>query len=222
MLILWDVDHTLVESGGVGRELYHQAFAAVTGVAVRHDVDVTGKTERAIFIETARAHGVDTSDDLAHAYRSELARQYELHLDDLQRRGRALPYARDTLAALAKRSDVVQTVLTGNYRLVAELKLRAFDLQWFLDVESGAYGEDALDRADLLPFARSRSVARHPALDTAKVVVVGDSPADIQATAGRATVVAVASGSSSQEALRQAGADVVLPTLATLAPLLSP
>jgi phosphoglycolate phosphatase-like HAD superfamily hydrolase len=213
MLILWDVDHTLIESGGVGRELYHHAFTAVTGVEVGREVDVTGKTEQAIFEETARQEGVEPSQAMALAYRSELARQYELHLDDLRRRGRVLPHAREALADLAERADVLQTVLTGNFRAVAEVKLRAFDLDVYVDLDSGAYGEDA-------PVARDRARRRHDHLDDSETIVIGDSPADVSAARGRATVIAVATGSASEDDLRSAGANVVLRDLSTAAEVL--
>jgi FMN phosphatase YigB (HAD superfamily) len=65
-------------------------------------VDVTGKTEQAIFEETARQEGVEPSQAMGWRTGPVLARQYELHLDDLRRRGRALPHAREALAALAQ------------------------------------------------------------------------------------------------------------------------
>jgi phosphoglycolate phosphatase len=52
-LVLWDVDHTLMETGGVGAELFRAAFEQATGRALEHAATVTGRTEPAIFRETA-------------------------------------------------------------------------------------------------------------------------------------------------------------------------
>jgi phosphoglycolate phosphatase len=194
VLVLWDVDHTLSESRGVGRELYHTTFTVVTGRPVEHEVEVTGRTEQAIFMETARRHGIEPSTDLAERYREELARQYEAHLDEVRRRGRALPHAKEVLADLAAQGDVVQTVLTGNYRRVAELKLGAFGLAQYVDFDGGAYGEDAVERADLLPLARARAGALRSSgpAPADRTVVIGDSVSDVKPAQGQALAIAVA------------------------------
>lgn len=57
-LILWDIDHTLVDIGKVSRELYAKAFAAVTGRPLRELADMTGRTEQAILIDTMAMHGI--------------------------------------------------------------------------------------------------------------------------------------------------------------------
>ena len=67
---------------------------------------------------------------------------------------RVLPGAGQTLAALAELPDFIQTVLTGNLRAVAETKLRVFDLDRFIDVEIGAYGDDESDRPKLVAVAQ--------------------------------------------------------------------
>ncbi|MYS53732.1 HAD family hydrolase, partial [Streptomyces sp. SID6013] len=58
-LVLWDIDHTLMATGGLGRELWADAFEKVTGFAMREQASVTGSTERRILRETARLHGLD-------------------------------------------------------------------------------------------------------------------------------------------------------------------
>ena len=154
-LVLWDIDHTLIETRGVGKRLYVAAFETVTGRDMTDAVEPTGRTELAIFGETLERHGIEPSDELRRRYAAELARQYEEHADELRTVGRALPGARAVLAALAEQATVVQTVLTGNLRAVAATKLRVFGLDEYVDWAVGAYGEDASERAE-------RVLAREP------------------------------------------------------------
>src|SRR5207249_8704603 len=137
-----DIDHTLIETRGVGKQLYIAAFEVVTGRTMEHAIEPTGRIVTAIFAETLERHGIEASDELQRRYAAELAHQYEQHAEELRTRGRALPGAEAALAALAQRPDIVQTVLTGNLRAVARTKLRVFGLDRFIDWEAGAYGED--------------------------------------------------------------------------------
>lgn len=213
--MLWDIDHTLIETRGVGRQLYRQAFEAVTGRTMQHQVDPTGRTELAIFDETLQRHGVTPSDDLRRAYTSELARQYQQHEELVRQRGRRLPGAAEALAALAPVPGIVQTVLTGNLRDVAATKLRVFDLTAHLDLEVGAYGEDDDQRPKLVTTAQVRAGSKYGmTFDRGSTVVVGDTTHDVAAARqGQAAILAVASGRDSADELRRAGAKVVLPDL---------
>jgi len=214
-LVLWDVDHTLIESGGVGRELYRAAFEIVTGRPIEREADVTGRTETSILAETLRLHGIEPTDAVSQRYASELAAQYERHLDELRRRGRALPGAHATLTQLSRSTLFVQSVLTGNLRAVAVTKLRAFDLHHLVDFELGAYGDDDTDRSRLVAIAQRRAAAVIGRdFDAANTVVVGDTVHDVRAgNDGGAAVVAVASGGDSAQRLQEAGARTVLPDL---------
>ena len=101
-LVLWDIDHTLIETLGFGTQLYRAAFEAVTGRSVEHEVQITGRTELAILAETLRLHGIQATDELVEGYRVELAAQYADHLVELRQRGRALPGASEAIASLAE------------------------------------------------------------------------------------------------------------------------
>src|SRR6266536_3113769 len=140
LLVLWDIDHTLIETRGVGKQLYVAAFEAVSGRTMEHAIEPTGRTETAIFAETLERHGIEASDELQRQYAVELARQYEEQAAELRTRGRALPGAEAALAAVAHQPDIVQTVLTGNLRAVACTKLRVFGLDGYIDSEVGSYG----------------------------------------------------------------------------------
>jgi phosphoglycolate phosphatase-like HAD superfamily hydrolase len=226
-LLLWDIDHTLIKTGGVGRELFAAAFERATGVAMREMKAPAGRTETVIFRETAAAHGIDEPDTHLPAFAEALALGHEQRLDDLRARGRVLPGARAALAAVAAQSEVAQGVLTGNLRQVALIKLRAFNLEQFLDPQVSAFAEDCEQRPGLVAVARARAHQRFGrAFDGPATMLVGDTPNDVAAArAGEAAVLAVASGEFSQQQLRDAGADNVVADLTEpllLAILLNP
>lgn len=223
LLILWDIDHTLMETGGVGAEVYAQAFEKVTGHALKQMADVSGQTEPIIFRETLALHGLTGHDGLFAQFADEQARGYAQHVDELRKRGRALPGAAQALAALARRGDVIQSVLTGNTRASAEVKLHAFGLGAHLDLDAAAYGTDSDTRADLVPVARHRAQQRTGhTFSPESTVLIGDTPNDVTAAhdAG-ARIIAVATGSSSTKDLTAAGADDVLADLSMTAALIA-
>jgi phosphoglycolate phosphatase len=208
-LVLWDIDHTLMATRGLGGELWAAAFEQVTGVALREQADVTGSTERVILRETARLHGIDCDESLFARFADALGALHVRRAAELRERGHALPGAAAALAALADRG-VRQSVVTGNVRQAAEVKLAVFGLDTYLDLEHGAYGEDGEERPELLRAALARAGA---APETA--VFLGDTLADVAGGhAAGVRVIAVATGRTSAAELRGAGADVVLDGLA--------
>jgi phosphoglycolate phosphatase len=214
-LVLWDVDHTLMETGGVGVELFRTAFEQATGHELARSADVTGRTEPAIFRETVELHHIPYSTALFDRYAKLLAAGYLARAGEMARRGRALPGAHEAITALAQTGQIVQSVLTGNLRSVAEIKLSTFALADGLELDIGAYGSDDHVRARLVPVARRRAGEKHHAcFDGDATVLIGDSPSDVEAALDSgARVVAVASGRSTAAELRQAGAPLVLPSL---------
>ncbi|MCZ1012285.1 HAD family hydrolase [Streptomyces lydicus] len=207
-LVLWDIDHTLISTRGVGRALSAAAFEEVTGQPMREQVQINGITEPVIFRETAKLHGLTTDRKDFERFAKALAEQHLHRAAELREHGHALPGAAAALDALAA-AGVRQTVVTGNVKGAAKVKLGVFGLDTHIDWDSGAYGEDADLRSGLVELAlrRSGSEPRNAAL-------IGDTPADVEG--GRATgvrVVAVATGRSSAEELLSAGADVVLQDL---------
>jgi phosphoglycolate phosphatase-like HAD superfamily hydrolase len=214
-LVLWDIDHTLIETRGVGGEIYAEAFRAVTGQPLNEMPTLSGRTEPVIFREALKMHGIADTGDLYGRFAGEQARGYAVRADELRSRGRALPGAADALRTLADRPDVIQSVLTGNTRESAEIKLRTFDLDRYLDLDIGAYGSDDDTRANLVKIARHRATtARGVPFDAASTVLVGDTPNDvIAARDGGARIIAVATGSDSAADLGAAGAGTVLDDL---------
>lgn len=214
-LVLWDIDHTLLQSRGMGREMYERAVPAAIGQPFRQLADVSGRTELDIIAETLKLHGVEPTDTAIGKLANALIDSYEASRDEFALRARALPGAREALAALASEPSVHQGVLTGNLRAVARTKLVALGLEEFLDLETSSYGDDHADRAELVAIARERA-AQH--LDTQfgldDIVLIGDTPRDVTAALDAGVrVIAVASGKSDVGALYAAGADRVLEDL---------
>lgn len=207
-LVLWDIDHTLIDTRGVGRELSATAFLRSTGQPMRQQAKIDGITEQVIFRETARLHRLDTGRSDFERFARALTEAHLRQAAELRERGHALPGAVAALNALDA-CGVQQTVVSGNVRPVSKIKLQVFGLDQHILWELGAYGEDSDARAELVRLCLQR--ADTPAKDA---VLIGDTPADIEgAQANNVRVIAVASGRSDEFTLRDAGAQAVLSDL---------
>ncbi|MCO8308247.1 MULTISPECIES: HAD family hydrolase [Streptomyces] len=210
LLVLWDIDHTLVDTRGVGRELWAEAFEEVTGQPMREQARIDGSTEPVILRETLELHGLEDSRDLFERFAQALGAAHVRRAAELRERGHALPGAPSVLSGLAVRDGIVQTVVTGNIRTAAEVKLAAFGLDPYMDLTLGAFGEDADERPGLVRIALGR--AQMPA---ESAVLVGDTPSDVRGgLAAGVRVVAVATGRTPPDELRAAGAAEVVNDLA--------
>ncbi|GLZ09714.1 haloacid dehalogenase [Actinomadura sp. NBRC 104412] len=215
-LILWDIDHTLIETGGVGSEVFRDAVRQVTGHHIDRLPDATGRTEQVILRETLELYGIEDPGDYFPKFVEAQAAGYRARADEMRRRGRALPGAREALAALAELPHITQTVLTGNPKPSAIAKLETFDLAQWLDLDVGAYGTDDSVRPNLVPIAQARATGRTGYTYTRDTTyVVGDTTSDVEAALkGGAQIIAVASGRTPADELRAAGAVTVLEHLA--------
>lgn len=213
LLVLWDIDQTLIDMGELDREIWFTLCGELLGVPPREAEVVPGSTVRALLRSILEQYGADavTADALlpnALARELEMLRQCR---DVLTTRGRVMPGARELVRALVDVPGVVQSVLTGNQKEGARLKLEAFGLDDILDLDVGAYGSDSESRPELIPIARSRASAIHGTISTDEIVLVGDSRLDIDAARRNGVrVVAVASGVTPFAQLEAAGADDVL------------
>lgn len=213
LLILWDIDHTLVSIHGVSREIYARAFGQVTGRQMEHLADMTGRTERAIITETLTLNGVDpdTSFDAFYIALGDAARYLE---GAMRTNGEVLPGTAEAIALFAD-EGYVQSVVTGNIRSIAVTKLEAFGLHNHIDFEVGGYGDDGSDRAELVRLAIERTEAKYNhGFKAEYAIVIGDTPHDIRGALDNGVLaVGVATGSSYIDELVAAGADIVLPDL---------
>ncbi|MEY9948560.1 HAD family hydrolase [Kitasatospora sp. GAS1066B] len=219
LIVLWDIDHTLIDNAGVSKEIYAAAFATVAGRQPSAPAVTDGRTDRLIMREMFDRDGLAQPDwDAVQAALEVAGRE---RFEELRQRGHALPGARDALTAAAKEPGIISSVLTGNIAANARLKLAAFGLDGLVALEVGAYGADRLERAALVEVACERIRAAYAVPGRTAVTLVGDTPRDVEAalTSGVA-IVAVATGASSAADLRRAGAGTVLPDLTDTAALL--
>jgi phosphoglycolate phosphatase len=225
-LVLFDIDGTLVLTGGAGIRAMNRACEELVGhVQALANIPVAGRTDRIILTDVVRQAGHDLDDGLLEQLRD----RYLVHLrEEIERPGRTqnfesfgarggikavMPGIRELLDTLAQRADVFLGLLTGNFEAGARIKLEHFGLWRYF--RCGAFGDDSADRNDLVPFAVQR--ARQcgvPDLAPQHILVVGDTPHDIAcARAVGAVPVAVATGGFTADQLREHGADIVFQDL---------
>lgn len=221
-LVLWDVDFTLIDCDGIGREAHEAALTKIIG----REPDLPflgGRTDLGVIAEALTAYGIDPTPGVLEEACAVLSTEFAARADQLAVRGRALAGAATAIAHLAADDGMIQSLLTGNLRPIAELKLTAYGLGAGLDLDAGAYGGDHTDRAELVGLARKRATARYgDPFDAATTVVIGDTPNDVTAgQRGGAHTIAVATGRNPASELSAAGADVVLDDLADLDALLA-
>ncbi len=218
LLVLWNVDLTLVDVARVTRAAYAEAFPAVTGRPLVHLPQMAGRSESEVFFEALALNGGDLSSDadgLLAPFSAELAKAMRARRDDLRRHGKQLPGAADALKAVSKMDKTVQSVLTGSSKPNAVLKLSAFGFDRFVDLEVGGYGAEAYPRGTLLQVTRQRASEKYQTeFEPENTVYIADSARDVDAAEiGGARSIAVASGRATVAELRAAGAEVVLPDL---------
>lgn len=218
-LLLWDIDGTLISSGGAGaralRRGLHREFAIEGSL---DDIDFAGRTDPWIMRQVFNKFNLpDTPENHArffNAYLNELPRE----LDNPQ--ACVLPGVRAILAAAASRGNIGQGLLTGNMRSGAEAKLRYHGL-WEL-FSFGAFADDSEHRNELGPHAVRRASDWHRVVFEANHVwVIGDTPHDI--ACGKkigARTVGVATGSHSMETLNTHAPTAVMPDLTDTAALM--
>jgi phosphoglycolate phosphatase len=214
-LVLFDIDGTLVLTGGAGLRAMNRACADIAGNAdALSGIPVAGRTDRVILSDVVGRLGRTLDDHLL----DHLRERYLLHLrEEIELAGRGvngvMPGVRELLDALVRRDDVFLGLLTGNFEEGARIKLEHFDLWRYF--RCGAFADDAADRNALVPFAWERARRQGlPALAAEHTLVVGDTPHDVAcARAVGAVAVGVATGGYTSAQLRDSGADVVFEDL---------
>lgn len=220
LLVLWDVDQTLIRAGGVGSAIYQVAFRELFDRELPIvKVSMAGRTDRAIALDLLTAGGVSEPREHVDAFQAIQAAHAASMAPQIIAHGQVLPGVPEALAAVARGRPglrVIQSVLTGNVRAMSDVKLVSLGLAESLDLESGAYGTESEIRAELVPIAQRNAKARYGEdFSGAATVLIGDTPLDVEAAlTADARAVAVATGAFTFEDLVEAGADAVLPDLA--------
>lgn len=212
-VLLFDVDGTLVSTGGAGRRAMARAFEEVCGCSeALEGISLGGMTDRLILRTALRKLGRALDEALFDAIVAAYLRHLEQEVPRSPRY-RVMPHVHEVLAGV-DRPHVAIGLGTGNVRRGAEIKLRRAALADRF--RFGGFGEDAEDRAELLRTGVRRGAeALGVSPDGCRAVVIGDTPRDIQAAAAiDAACVAVATGGHDVASLRAAGPALVVESLA--------
>jgi phosphoglycolate phosphatase len=211
-LLLFDIDGTLLTSGGAGETALRLGFRDRFGIEDDLTrIEIAGRTDSGIARVMLEKHRLPvTPENLAAFFDG-----YITHLTDLlpQTSGRLLPGILPLLQALKPRADLVLALLTGNLARGAELKLAHYGVWHFF--EFGAYADDHHDRNELGTVARARALERH-GIEFApeRIFVLGDTPHDIAcARAIGAKAIAIATGRFTRTELAQHAPDFLFDDL---------
>ena len=141
---------------------------------------MSGMTDPQIVHRYLEMLGVTDAERIAPVVLGHLEAELAAAAPAIAERGRSLPGVARVLEPLAADPGILQTVLTGNLVANARVKLTAFGLEQWLDLEVGAYGSDHADRTRLVPIALERAATmRGATFGPDQVWVVGDSPGDL-------------------------------------------
>jgi len=219
LAVLFDIDGTLIATGGASTRSWRGAFEELYGVPADISKFTTGgmtdpNVGRTTFVGVL---GREPSDEemtrLMAGYLERLPHEVETSPGY-----KVLDGAPECLEKL-RDAGVLLGLTTGGLEAAAHIKLSRAGLNGFFTF--GGYGSDSPDRAELTRcgIERAREILKHP-LTKAEVSVVGDTPLDIEASLDAdATAVGVASGAYSVDQLRDAGADHVLSSLRDAFPM---
>jgi phosphoglycolate phosphatase len=209
-LLLFDVDQTLISTGGAGIRALNRAFRDIFSMENAMDgILPHGKTDPGIIREIFAARGGDGNG----VSMEPILERYLVHLrEEVETSAayRVLPGIVRVLDQLSPRSDVLLGLATGNIELGARIKLQRGDLNRYFSF--GGFGSDAEDRTDLVRRAADVAAGRcGGAVAACDVFVIGDTPRDVEA--GRAAgfcTIGVATGRFTTDELRDSGATAVL------------
>lgn len=209
-IFLFDIDGTLISTGGAGTRALSKAFQEVLGVKdVFKNFEMAGKTDIQIIKEGLKIVGLEISIALVN----KLVERYLTHLKiEINNNSKHLkPGVKEFIEFIYKRYPI--GLLTGNLEKGARIKLEPFGLNLFFPI--GAFGSDHEDRNYLLPIAVERFVRKfNKHIDFHQCIVVGDTPRDVAcAKPYGAKVVAVATGPYPFEELQKTEADIVVESL---------
>lgn len=216
-LVLFDIDGTLIRTSGAGRKALGRALQEVYGRTGPVETwDFGGKTDPLLCYELLGAAGLSKS--AIDERMNEALERYLQHLESLldPQTCRVMPGVEALLEALSREAEVTLGLLTGNVQAGARTKLAVHGLDRYFGF--GAFGSDSAVRSELPAFAVRRAQERTGRAHVGKeVVIIGDTPADIQC--GRhlgVRAIAVATGSYDLDSLRSHRPDAAFGTLEPL------
>lgn len=219
-MCLFDIDGTLIHTGGAGMAALRDGLRAAFGVAEpTESVAIHGRTDRGITRDLFRFHGIEDKPEHWERFREAYLQVLPERL--AQRPGTVLPGIVALLKTLKLRDDVTLGLLTGNTREGARIKLSHYGLDGYFDF--GGFGDRHLERDDVareaLAEVKNRLDGR---VDLDRVWVIGDTPTDVSCgQAIGARTIAVATGNHTREELAAAGPDHLANDFSDPEPVLS-
>lgn len=223
-LVLFDIDGTLLWPDGAGRAAMQAALEQVYGTAGPIDAyRFGGRTDRQIVRDLMLEAGLAPEIIWARfdAFAQALADETRARLSNGRHHVRACTGGPELVAALDARHDVLPGLLTGNLETTARLKLAAagYDPTLF---RVGAFGGESTERSELAALAVHRAREQWAPFEGPRIVVVGDTPADIRCgEALGVRTIGVLTGWNSRAELEDAGADVIFDDLSDTAAVLT-
>src|SRR5215467_10881343 len=211
-LLLFDIDGTLIHSGGAGVQALKAAFKERFGINDDpHDIEIAGMTDSGIVVSILKKHKIPASGTNVAAFLDSYVHFLSLELP--RRKGKLLPGVLQLLELLKSRPHVVLALLTGNVSRGARLKLEHYGVWHFF--EFGAFADDHRDRNELGRFARARAKEKHGREFVASEIdIIGDTPRDIACgKALGARTIAVATGRWSRDELAKHQPDFLIDDL---------
>jgi phosphoglycolate phosphatase len=211
-LLLFDIDGTLIHSGGAGIHALISAFSERFGITDDlRGIEIAGMTDSGIVTSILKKHNIPTTTENVSAFLDSYVHFLSLELP--RREGKLLPGVLELLEKLKSRPHLVLALLTGNVSRGAQLKLEHYGVWHFF--EFGAFADDHQDRNRLGSFARARAREKHGrAFSTSQIDVIGDTPRDVACgKAIGARTIAVATGRWSLEQLAEHQPDFLIDDL---------
>ena len=211
-LLLFDIDGTLIHSGGAGVHALKLTLAERFKIADDlHDIEIAGMTDSGIVASILQKHKIPATNENITAFLDSYVHFLSRELP--RRKGNLLPGVLELLQKLKSRKHLVLALLTGNVSRGAQLKLEHYGVWHFF--EFGAFADDHRDRNELGPFARSRAKEKHGReFSAADIDVIGDTPRDIACgKALGARTIAVATGTWRREQLAEHQPDFLIDDL---------
>lgn len=219
-LLLFDIDGTLISTGGAGTKALNRAFERVLGIKEAFkNFEMAGKTDIQIIKEGLKLWKINKSESLIKKLVENYLEFLKVEINNNSKKLK--PGVMEFIKFNLDRFNYPMGLLTGNIEEGARIKLEPFGLNPFFPF--GAFGSDHEDRKYLLPIALARfSVISKFTISYHQCIIVGDTPRDV--ACGKpygAKVIAVATGPYSFEELSKTDADLVVESLSEIDKILN-
>ena len=214
-LLLFDIDGTLIHSGGAGIHALKSAFKERFGFDEDlYGIEIAGMTDSGIVVSVLNKHKIPPTNENVSAFLDSYVHFLSLELP--RREGKLLPGVLELLERLKSRQHLVLALLTGNVSRGAQLKLEHYGVWHFF--EFGAFADDHRDRNELGRFARARAKEKHGReFAASEIDVIGDTPRDIACgKALGARTIAVATGTWDRDELAKHQPDFLIDDLSNV------